>query len=286
MSFRISASVGSYESGAVNKSEDIAAVQMMLAVVSHKLDNIGFRMRNVTAQIKKPGATCPTVQAITAFQRFHVKLNRPDQKIDVNGRTWNHLSQAYEKFFRIEQGTVKTDITLTVRHGNKMPTKTDRQDKTILPTYNGMYESTFTLSGGLTGSFRGSVWPDSMIIKGRVVDGTYPLHIGFHKGGTGSPKQKESDLVVKTQNIRPGLLVNCRNAISVTSDTATKLTSSGINVHNGFANKRGSDGCLTLQPDDWADFIQLFLDGFPDIDDWHAEYTNTGKKIGSVVIQA
>ncbi len=55
----------------------------------------------------------------------------------------------------------------------------------------------------------------------------------------------------------------------------------------GFTNPgRGSDGCLTLQPQDWSDFIQLFLDGFPDIDDWHELYTNTGKKIGSLVIQS
>ncbi|MEX1040460.1 MAG: hypothetical protein WDZ51_07515 [Pirellulaceae bacterium] len=285
MSFRISASVGSYESGAKNNSADIASVQMMLAVVSHKLTNINFRMRDMDGRIKKPGAVCPTVQAITAFQRFHVGLNRPDQLIEVNGKTWNKLSQTYERFFRIQQGTVKSDVTLTIKHDDKWPTKTTRQDKTLEPTYNGMYESTFTLSGGLTGRFRGSIWPDNMTIKGRVVDGTYPLHIGFHKGGN-QTKQKESDLVVKTRNIRPGLLVNCRNSISVTSDNANKLTSSGINVHNGQYNSRGSDGCFTLHPDDWSDFIQLFLDGFPDIDDWHKEYTNTGKKIGSVVVQA
>lgn len=259
---------------------------MMLVSAAAELNDSAYNPRSMNGRIKQPGAICGTVEAISAFQRHYVGLNRPDQKIDVNGKTWNHLSALYKRAFRKRQAAVITDVILTVRHGNKMPTKTDRKDKTILPTYNGMYESTFTLSGGLTGQFRGSIWPDSMIVKGRVVDGTYPLHIGFHKGG-GKAKQKESDLVVKTQGIRAGLLVNARDPVSVTSDTSTKITSSGINVHNGFTNPgRGSDGCLTLQPQDWSDFIQLFLDGFPDIDDWHEQYTNTGKQIGSLVIQS
>ena len=48
---------------------------------------------------------------------------------------------------------------------------------------------------------------------------------------------------------------------------------------------RGSDGCLTLKPSDWSSFIQLFLNAFPNIDDWHTLGNNTGKKIGSLVIK-
>ena len=123
-----------------------------------------------------------------------------------------------------------------------------------------------------------------MTVKGRVVDGTYPLHIGFHKGG-GAARQTAADLVVKTKGIRAGLLVNARNGVPVHSDDPGKTTSYGINVHNGFNSSRGSDGCLTLHPTDWARFIQLFLDAFPDIEDWHTLGNNTGKQIGSLVIK-
>jgi hypothetical protein len=170
-----------------------------------------------------------------------------------------------------------------VTHGGKIPTATKFKNPTT-PTAGGLYESTFTLSGGLTGTFKGSIYPDDMTVKGRVLDGTYPLHIGFHKGG-GKPKQTAADLVVRTEGIRAGLLVNARNSVPVQSDNASKTTSVGINVHNGFNNSRGSDGCLTLQPSDWSRFIQLFLDGFSNINDWHTVGANTGKKIGSLVIK-
>jgi len=36
----------------------------------------------------------------------------------------------------------------------------------------------------------------------------------------------------------------------------------------------------------WSRFMKLILDAYPNIDDWHAEYTNTGKKIGTLVVQS
>ena len=211
-------------------------------------------------------------------------MSRADSRIDVNGKTWNTLVSLAGSAATVPTRPVSGLITLTVKHGGLIPTKTKFATSTPA-TVSGMYESTFTLSGGATGSFKGSIYPDDMTVKGRVVDGTYPLHIGFHKGG-GAAKQKATDLVVRTQGIRAGLLVNARNGVPVQSDNASKTTSHGINVHNGFNSNRYSDGCLTLQPTDWSRFIQTFLDAFPNIADWHTIGNNTGKKIGSLIIQA
>ena len=147
-----------------------------------------------------------------------------------------------------------------------------------------MYESTIIIAGGVTGVFSGSIYPDDMMVKGRVKDGTYPLHLGFHKGG-GQVKQEASELVVKTDGIRPGLLVNCRNSVPVTSNNPAKVRSDGVNIHNGGNSHRGSEGCLTILPSDWTRFISLFLNAFPNIEDWHSCGTNSGKRIGDLVIR-
>jgi hypothetical protein len=284
MAASISASVGSYESGAKNVAADVTTVQQLLTQVAKKLTAPAFDPKGIDGKIGRPWSRSNTVAAIIAFQKQKVGMAKPDARIDVGGRTWQTLvSTAGTVAPPAPVGPVGL-ITLTVSHGGKIPTKTKFKEATAA-TADGMYESTFTLTGGLTGTFRGSIWPDDMTIKGRVVDGTYPLHIGFHKGG-GAAKQSASNLVVKTEGIRPGLLVNARNAVSVKSDNAAKTTSVGINVHNGFNGNRGSDGCLTLHPQDWSKFIQAFLTAFPNINDWHAVGTNTGKKIGSLVIKS
>jgi hypothetical protein len=281
----ISSSVGAYESGAVNRPEDVRTVQELLTSLSRKLNSPLYDPKGVDGKIARNGNLSGTVKAIAHFQKTQVGMLNPNKRIDVGGATWMKL-QSLSGPVAIPRtiAPVTGLITLTVTHNNKIPTGT--KFKNITPaTASGLYESDFTLSGGLNGSFRGSVYPDDMTVKGRVVDGTYPLHIGFHKGG-GGPKQTASDLVVKTRDIRAGLLVNARNPVNVQSDSPTKKTSVGINVHNGFNNARYSDGCLTLHPQDWQRFIQLFLDAFHSIDDWHTLGTNTGKQIGSLIIRA
>ena len=91
--------------------------------------------------------------------------------------------------------------------------------------------------------------------------------------------------MVKTSGIRAGLLVNARNLVPVYSDDPGKTTSAGINVHNGGNYGRGSDGCLTIPPADWSRFMQAILDAYPNIEDWHTLYKNTGKQIGTLVIR-
>jgi hypothetical protein len=283
MASSISGSVGSYESGAVNRPADVKTVQALLAQAAKALINPAFDPKEQTGVISRPGTASPTVSAITAFQRQQVGMARPDQRIDVNGGTWKKLVAAAGPVAPKPTTPVGL-ITLTITHGGLIPTGTKFKVATKA-TATGLYESTFTLTGGLTGTFRGSIWPDDMTERGHLKDGTYPLHIGFHKGGSAA-KQTASDLVFRTQGVRAGLLVNARQGVSVISDKQGKVTSHGVNVHNGFSSARFSDGCPTLHPDDWKGFIQLFLDAFPNIDDWHTLGANTGKQIGSLVVKA
>ncbi len=279
---QITGSVGSYESGAKNNKPDVETVQTLLTNVAKKHGS-DFDPKGIDGLISRTASRSSTVTAISNFQIKKVRMSRADQRIDVNGKTWQTLVSLAGPVAVKPSKPVAGQITLTVSHGGKIPTKTKFKGPSRT-TATGMYESTFTLSGGLNGTFKGSIWPDDMTVKGRVVDGRYPLHIGFHKGG-GKSKQQATDLVVRTQGIRAGLLVNARNGVPVQSDNLSKTTSHGINIHNGFNSARSSDGCLTLQPSDWSRFIKLFLDGYQNIADWHTIGNNTGKKIGTLVIK-
>ena len=89
-----------------------------------------------------------------------------------------------------------------------------------------------------------------MNVKGRLKDGTYDLSLTFHKK-TGTPTA--ADLVVKTEvYLRPALTVNGGGTVPVKSNNASKTTSEGINVHNGFNSRRWSEGCLTIEPSEWC----------------------------------
>jgi len=285
MAVYLTGSVGSYESGAQNMTADIRTVQLLLTQAADKLHNPALDPGCIDGKISRIGSQSGTVRAIGSFQKSVVRMSQVDYRIDAGGNTWRSLVAAAGPVTAVPppvaQQPVAGLVTLTVEHGGKIPTST----KGLTATITTKYESTFTLSGALTGTFTGSIFPDDMNVKGRVIDGTYPLHIGFHKGG-GAAKQTASDLIYRTQGIRAGLLVNARNGVPVSSENASKKTSYGINVHNGFNNNRGSDGCLTLQPSDWKKFIEKFLGAYPDIADWHTLGNNTGKKIGSLVIKS
>jgi hypothetical protein len=72
----------------------------------------------------------------------------------------------------------------------------------------------------------------------------------------------------------------------VTSFNPDKNTSTAIHVHNGWSPaSRGSDGCLTIHPSDWARFIQIFLDLYPDLSDWYAGNGSwRGRNIGTLIV--
>ena len=272
---RISASVGQ---GGVNSFQDVKIVQTLLNQAGTRMP--GFQPLTVDGRIGPK-----TIGAIKKFQQSTVGFAMPDGRVDPNGRTHQQLVQSGGGSVPsptpplVKPPSAGGLITLSVAHGGQVPTNTNGSTATS----SLMYESTFTLSGSLTGTFQGSIYPDDMNVAGRVKDGTYPLHIGFHRGGGGA---KQTQLKALTQGVRPGLLVNCRSSVPVTSNNASKTTAVGINVHNGFNSSRGSEGCLTLKPSDWTSFINLFLNKYTDIDDWHAVATNSGKKIGSLVIRS
>ena len=283
---RIYGSVGSYQSGAKNSKADITTVQELLTAAAVKLKKSVFDPGGIDGLISRSAERSGTVKAITQFQRLQVGMTRPDQRIDVDGKTWKKLVQVVGTLPPKKAPKTVGLVTLTVSHGGLVPTGTTRAKGESVGTHDGAYESSFVLSGGLTGTFRGSIWPNDMTKKGHLVDGEYPIHIGFHKGG-GKAKQGADNLVHKTKGIRAALLVNARNGVSVHSDLSSKTTSYGVNIHNGLsAAKRSSDGCPNLPPDDWKRFIQLFLDAYPNIKDWHTVGTNTGKKVGTLIVKS
>ena len=271
---------GSVGQGGANYQQDVRTVQVLLNKNAMKMP--GF------VRLTEDGLIGPkTIAAITQFQRSVVGFGNADGRVDVNGKTWNTLlaggggatvGAPVPTPIPTAPPVGGGQVLLTVSHGGKIPSNTNGSTS----THTGLYESTFVLSGALSGTFSGSIYPDNMDVKGRVVDGSYPLHIGFHKGGGGA---KQTVLQVKKTGVRCGLLVNCRNSVPVQSNLASKTTSVGINVHNGFTPNRASDGCLTIPWEEYQRFIKLFIDGFPDINDWHTIGTNSGKKVGTLVIQ-
>lgn len=163
------------------------------------------------------------------------------------------------------------------------------------PASGNDYESRVTVfergKGGekLVGTFRGSVFPDDMKVKGRLKDGSYDLYLGLHrrsKDGKALTPTK-ADLVVKSQGwLRPALIVNEDKAVPVVSLNPKKKTSTYIHVHNGFTAKRSSDGCLTLAPPDWERFISIFLKRYPDFDDWHRGGRYYGRKVAVLEVRS
>jgi hypothetical protein len=140
----------------------------------------------------------------------------------------------------------------------------------------------------LVGTFTGSIFPDDLMTRGRVKDGRYDLYLGLHrrsKDGKALTPSK-ADLVVKSQGyLRPALIVNADAAVPVECLNPDKKTSTYIHVHNGYREKRWSEGCLTLQPDDWQRFIAIFLDRYTELADWHADGKYYGRKVAVLEVE-
>ena len=122
-----------------------------------------------------------------------------------------------------------------------------------------------------------------MDIKGRLRDGSYDLYLGFHKPGNPTAQ----DLVARNGGFRAVLVVNANRPVPVVSNLASKTTSDGIHVHNGWDGWKADHRCpraaCSSRPR-LAAFIQLFLDAFPDLADWTAGGGRLGKKIGTVTV--
>jgi hypothetical protein len=157
------------------------------------------------------------------------------------------------------------------------------------------YESEVTvyqrLKGGgekLLGTFTGSIFPDDLMTRGRLKDGRYDLYLGLHRRSKdGKPQTAtKADLVVKSEGwLRPALIVNADGPVPVESLNPNKKTSTYIHVHNGYRERRWSEGCLTLTPDDWPRFITIFLDRYTELADWHADGKYIGRKIAVLEVQ-
>ncbi len=223
-----------------------------------------------------------TLNAIMEFQKRVVGLREPDGRVDPDGKTINALrnlnaSTSSGKLPAQSLGTL-SEVSIVFKHYDRIPRKTHG----MTSNFNEIYESEVTISGGITGSFKGSVWPDDMVAHKRIVDGVWPLHIGFHQGANPTL----ANLVVETRKVpRAALLVNCRNPIKATNSKKDDTTAKGVNIHNGWVNERGSEACLTIPAGQWSDFITLFLNAYPNFADWTKLGDRTGIKIGTVEVK-
>jgi hypothetical protein len=135
------------------------------------------------------------------------------------------------------------------------------------------------------GHFRGSVYPDNLNVKGRLLNGTYKIFLGFHQAGVPT----DHDLEVRTNHFRAVLVINRGNSVRVESNNPTKTTSKGIHIHNGYNHwttaKPMSEGCLILHPADWSHFISMFLKAYPQLTDWSTNGSRVGRQIGTVTVR-
>ncbi|MGL4551090.1 MAG: peptidoglycan-binding domain-containing protein [Gemmataceae bacterium] len=259
----------------MNLSADVLAVQKLL----------NKNRPGPLRPIAEDGRIGPdTLGAIEEFQRRVVKMSNPDAKVDPNGATLRALNGGAPGAAPAPPRPPAGAVSVTFRHGGKKPTGVTGLPGAADHTTGTRYESSVTVSGGVSGTFRGSIYPDDMNVKGRLVDGTYDIYLGFHKPGD----PKAADLVVRTNGFRAVLVVNANNNVPVASNLATKTTSNGIHIHNGYntwnASAAMSEGCLILHPADWSEFLTLFLKAYPDLADWVAGGGRLGKKIGTVTV--
>ena len=272
----ISASVGK---NGVNRQADVKLVQQLIN------QNIGRLTPLATLKVDGINGS-RTIGAISEFQTRVVGMARADGRVDAGGKTLQELNKGavpgagYEQS---ENSNKPKDNTLasyrvTFDHDGKTPDSVSGAKGT-----DGLYESTVMVSGR---SFRGSIYPDKMDVKGRIKDGTYSLYLGFHKRDGGAEEPEADDLEVRTQGFRATLIVNNDQSVPVISNNAGKVTSSAIHVHNGFRSKRYSDGCPTIHPDDWKKFISIFLDAYDDLEDWTSTSKYVGKKIGVLEVKS
>jgi hypothetical protein len=226
-----------------------------------------------------------TINAIHEFQKRVVGLLEPDGRVDPIGKTMHALRDVGHTTPpappKQQSSRSMTKVVITFSHHNRVPKST----KGMTSDFDSLYESDVSVSGGLSGSFKGSVWPDDMVSHKRILDGVYPVHIGFHQGRGTTPTP--AHLVAETRKKpRAALLVNCRKAISATNSKKEKTTAAGVNIHNGWNSERGSEACLTISPGDWPAFIALFLNAFPSLDEWTRLGDRTGIQIGTVEVKA
>lgn len=221
-----------------------------------------------------------------------ILLNESDANLTVDGK-WGPKTEAAVKSYQEKQGIPVTGtvdaLTWQKLFGDERVLY--RLDVVVKADTKELYESTFTLTEFTKGAakepteYPGSVMPDNLAASGRLLPGCYPLNLGWHKREGGEPTTE--DLKVKTKgNLRPCLVVNRDHDVPVSSNNPQKTTANAIHVHNGFKTERGSEGCLTLHPEKWADFINVFIARFPILQHWGSKDSGyVGSSIGALVVK-
>lgn len=150
-------------------------------------------------------------------------------------------------------------------------------DQSERPPDNGTPGTSYTATimviqnGSITGIFDGSSYPNSVSpndnspAANTVNDGEFSLDNAYGHNGS----------------ITRGLIVydnSSTRTSSGTNPTGEPAIMSGVNVHTGTSNdgghqSRGSIGCITIDPNQWADFSNLF--------DWSGTIARTRSSITS-----
>lgn len=92
--YAISRSVGAWEKGAVNLTEDVRTVQSMLVIAARNTNNPALDPKEIDGLISRPAKDSATVDAIKAFQAGF--LSTPDGLIEVNKNSWHKLLDVVE----------------------------------------------------------------------------------------------------------------------------------------------------------------------------------------------
>lgn len=266
-----------------NQSSDVRTVQDLL----NRQGNTRYSYGRITVD----GICGPqTTGAISNYQRTVVGFSSPDGRVDPGGQTITALERnasgsagAPSSSSHDRPPPPAPQIRLSIKHGGKTPTQTGSP---------GMFESTFSVFVEEERHvFTGSIYPDDMTNYGRIKNGFYKLNLCFHKRN-GTPTH--ADLVVKnnSNSLRPALTIELDQRVPIKSDSPGIQTSGNLHVHNGFdGSSRGSNGCITVKPNDWARFIQMFLDWYPDLGDWCTVRDGqctcyTGREVGTLEVMA
>jgi hypothetical protein len=95
MEMKISASVGDWKKGAVNRPKDVRTVQTLLTQVSILIKKKAYHPKGIDGKIAKPPKSSSTVKAILAFQASF--MNIPDGVVEPNRTTFKRLKTTLKR---------------------------------------------------------------------------------------------------------------------------------------------------------------------------------------------
>jgi murein DD-endopeptidase MepM/ murein hydrolase activator NlpD len=214
MAKRINGPVGSWRKGALNRSEDVTAVQELLTAAAKTTKNKAFDPRGVDGGIARPPRKSATVKAIRAFQSTFMRS--PDGVISPGKRTIQKL--------------LKYDIgqTSEPEPGKPEPGKPESSEPKVAsdcvfplsfvpaPEYNygGLSFGAPRVKGRRTHAGCDLIAPEVSKIYA-VADGKITLYIRKFHHGTGAVVVEHDDFTVRYCEIK-GLAKGLRRGSEVT----------------------------------------------------------------------